>query len=74
MKGKREVGLLILSSEGLRTAVSQLLRNFRGGASRKFKPNPRSRAPREYAVVAEKQSVHGSLKESMEPAIGIRWP
>ena len=55
-------------------AVSQLLRNFRGGANRKFKPNPRPRVPREYAVVAEKHSVHGSLKEPMEPTIGIRRP
>lgn len=63
-----------MSSEGLRMAVSQLLRNFRGGANRKFKPNPRPRAPGEYAVVAEEQSVHGSLKEPMEPTIGIRRP
>lgn len=41
-------------------AVSQLLRNFRGGANRKFKPSPRPRAPRDYAVVAEKQSVTGA--------------
>lgn len=47
---------------------------LRGGANRKFKPNPRPRAPGEYAVVAEEQSVHGSLKEPMEPTIGIRRP